>query len=111
MSSERVKGISVRPCVTHLNTHGDDEARLREQGKGLVVGGGIQGKVGHKEQHQGAVAAVEGTLQKDPLVKIHAQLTRPVKLRVLQTPAVVHILNRENTHTVREWNMEQVCAC
>lgn len=99
--------LSLCPCTTHLNTHSEDEARLREQGKGLVVRGVVQGKVGHKEQYQGAVAAVERTLHKGSQVKVHTQLTRPIKLRVLQTPAVVHILNHTHTHTLLQnetWN-------
>lgn len=92
--SEKKKGSS------HLDADGKQETCLGEEGEGLVVCDVlpvaphrvIYGCVGDKEEHQGAVAAVEGTLHEGLLAEVHVELTRNVELRMLETPHVVHIL-------------------
>lgn len=52
----------------------------------------VDGGVGDEEEHQGAVAAVEGTLEEGLLAEVEVELTGKVELRVLEAPHVVHIL-------------------
>ena len=91
---------------SYLNGDGKQQARLGEEGEGLVVGdvlpvvphGVVQGGVRDEEEHQGAVAAVEGTLEEGLLAEVEVELTGNVELRMLETPHVVHIL-RDETKT------------
>lgn len=64
----------------------------------------MQSSVGDEEEHQGAVAAVDGTFEEGLLTEVQIQLTRNVELRMLETPHVVHVLTsrgrRRETLTV-----------
>lgn len=92
--------IRKRKGSSHLDADGKHETCLGEEGEGLVVCDVlpvaphrvIYGCVGDKEEHQGAVAAVEGTLDEGLLAEVQVELTRNVELRMLETPHVVHIL-------------------
>lgn len=83
-----------------LNADGEEEARLREEGKGLVVGNVfpiiphcvVQDGIRDEEEHQGAVAAVEGALEEGLLAEVQVELAGPVELWMLETPHVVDIL-------------------
>lgn len=52
----------------------------------------MHGCVGDEEEHHGAVATVEGTLEEGLLVEVQVELTGDVELRMLETPHVIHIL-------------------
>lgn len=92
--------------VVYLDGDSDQQAGLCKQGKGLVVSKVlaiiphcvIHGSVGDKEEDKRAVDAVEQTLDEGTYVEVHVELSRLIKLRVLQTPAVTHILKQMNTN-------------
>lgn len=85
----------------YLDADGKEQAGLGEEGEGLVVSDilpvvshrVVHGSIGDEEEHQGAVAAVEGTLEEGRLAEIQVELTGDVELRVLETPHVVNILS------------------
>lgn len=52
-----------------------------------------------EEEDEGAVAAVQHAAHKGLLIEILVQWARSVELRILKTPAVIHILH---TQRVRE---------
>lgn len=84
----------------HLDADGEQEARLREDGEGLVVGNifpiiphcVVQDSIRNEEEHHGAVAAVQGALEEGFLVKVQVELAGGVELWMLETPHVVDIL-------------------
>lgn len=84
----------------YLEGDGEQQAGLREDGEGLVVGhvaavgaGRLtDGGVRDEEEHQGAVAAVQGALEEGHLAEVQVELARHVQLRVLEAPRVVHVL-------------------
>lgn len=83
-----------------LDADGEEEACLREEGEGLVVGNilpiiphcVVQDGIGNEEEHQGAVAAVEGALEEGLLAEVQVELAGDVELWMLETPRVVDIL-------------------
>lgn len=54
----------------------------------------MNGGPGDEEEDDGAVGAVHHTAQEDFLIEVHVQLARSVELRILEAPAVVHVLRR-----------------
>lgn len=90
----------ARQGSSYLNADSEQQARLGEEGKGLVVGDiltvvphcVVHGCVGDEEEHHGAVAAVEGTFEEGLLVEVQVELPGDVELRMLETPHVIHIL-------------------
>lgn len=84
----------------YLDADGEEEARLCEEGEGLVVGHifpiiphcVVQDGIRNKEKHQGAVAAVEGALEEGLLAEVQVELAGDVELWMLETPHVVDIL-------------------
>lgn len=84
----------------YLKGDGEQQARLGEDGEGLVVGnifpivphGVVQDSIRNEEEHQGAVATVEGALEEGLLVEVQVELARGVELWMLETPHVVDIL-------------------
>lgn len=98
---------SPQPGVTPTHLDGDHhhQTRLHHNGEGLVVGDVLavvpdrvlHGGPGDEEEDEGAVGAVQETAQEGPLAEVHVQLAGPVKLRMLETPAVVHVLRGHPT--------------
>lgn len=90
-------------AFTHLCVHHDQQTGLCQQGKGLIVGdvfAVVSDRVVHggpwdEEEDEGAVAAVQHADHKGLLTEIHVQLARSVELRILETPAVIHILQKQ----------------
>lgn len=93
--------------LTHL--YGDDHHQtcLHQNSEGLIVGDVLavvpdrvlHGGPGDEEEDEGAVGAVHQTAQEGFLAEVHVQLAWSVKLRILETPAVVHVLRRQpNQH-------------
>lgn len=99
---------------SYLDADGEQQTRLGQEGEGLVVGdvlpvvphGVVHGGVGEEEEHQGAVAAVEGALEEGPLAEVQVELTGDVELRMLDAPGVVHIL----TSRWRQRHQVSVCS-
>lgn len=93
---DRAKGESS----LYLDADSEQKARLCEEGEGLVVGHVlpvaphrvIQGSVRDEEEHQRAVAAVEGALEEGRLAEVQVELAGDVELWMLEAPHVVHIL-------------------
>lgn len=86
--------------LRYLYANDNKQTRLRQQGEGLVVcdvfsvvsNRVVHGRPGDEEEDEGAVAAVQHAAQEGLLTEVQVELTRGVKLRVLETPAVVHVL-------------------
>lgn len=55
----------------------------------------MHGGPGDKEENEGAVAAVDHTAHKSFLIKVQVQLARRVELRILKTPTIIHILQKQ----------------
>lgn len=95
-----LKNTRQQVVPPHLDADCKQQAGLREQGEGLVVGHilpvaphrVLQRGVRDEEQHQGAVPAVDGTFEEGRLAEVQAELAGNVELWVLETPRVVHIL-------------------
>lgn len=50
-----------------------------------------------EEEDEGAVAAVQHAAHEGFLTEVEVQLAWSVELRVLETPAVIHILHKQTT--------------
>lgn len=87
----------------HLDADDHQQTRLQQNGEGLIVGdvfAVVPDRVLHggprdEEEEEGAVGAVDQAAQEGFLVEVHVLLTGSVKLRILEAPAVAHILQRE----------------
>lgn len=96
-----------RKCSPHLHAHHDQQAGLRQQSEGLIVGDVfavvshcvVHGGPRDEEEDEGAVAAVQHAAHKHLLTEVQVELARSVELRVLGAPAVVHILHK---HSISE---------
>lgn len=97
----------ARSVLTHLHGDHHHQTRLHQNGEGLIVGDVLavvpdrvlHGRPGDEEEDEGAVGAVQQTAQEGLLTEVHVQLARSVKLRVLEAPAVVHVLRRQPKET------------
>lgn len=95
-----LKIIPKEKVSSCLDADGKQQTCLGEEGEGLVVSdilpvvphGVVHGSVGDEEEHHGAVAAVEGTLEEGLLAEVEVELTGHVELRMLEAPYVIHIL-------------------
>lgn len=96
----------------YLDADGEEEARLCEEGKRLVICNifpiiphcVVQGGIRNEEEHQGAVAAVEGALEEGLLAEVQVELARDIELWILETPHVVDILaSRGRQSGVKMW--------
>lgn len=104
-ASDEHVGRSSRagPTLTHLDGDDHHQTRLHQNSHGLIVGdvlAVIPDRVlhagpGDEEEDEGAVGAVQQAAQEGCLAEVHVQLAWSVKLRILETPAVVHVL-RDN---------------
>lgn len=101
LTNSQTKGtVQKGESSLYLDADGEQKARLCEEGEGLVVGHVlpvgphrvIQGGVRDEEEHQRAVAAVEGALEEGRLAEVQVELARDVELWMLEAPHVVHIL-------------------
>lgn len=100
-------GVHAALVPTHL--YGDDhhQTRLHQNSEGLIVGDVLavvpdrvlHGGPGDEEEDEGAVGAVHQTAQEGLLAEVHVQLAGSVELRILETPAVVHVLRRHQSHS------------
>lgn len=87
----------------HLYVHHNQQTGLCQQSKGLIVGdvfAVISDRVVHggpwdEEEDEGAVAAVHHTAHKGFFTEVQVQLAWRVELRILETPAVIHILQKQ----------------
>lgn len=92
-------------ALTHLDGDHHHQARLHQDGEGLVVGdvlavvpdGVLHGRPGDEEEDEGAVGAVQQAAQEGRLAEVHVQLARSVELRVLEAPAVVDVLRTQRS--------------
>lgn len=104
--------LSSRKGSSYLDADSKQQTCLGEEGEGLVVSnvlpvvphGVMHGCIGDEEEHQGAVAAVEGTLEEGLLAEVQVELTGNIELRMLETPNVIHIL------TSRERQRHEICV-
>lgn len=55
----------------------------------------MHGSPWDEEEDEGAVPAVHHAAHKGFLIEVQVQLARSVELRILETPAVVHILQEQ----------------
>lgn len=85
----------------YLHTDGNEQAGLRQQGKGLIIcnvfaiisDSVVHGCPRDEEEDEWAVAAVQQGPRKGHLTEILVQLSRSVQLGVLETPAVIYVLH------------------
>lgn len=90
------------PCAPHLYVHHDQQTRLRQQGEGLIVGDVlavvphrvVDGGPRDEEEDERAVAAVHHAAHEGLLAEVEVELARRVELRILEAPAVVHVLQK-----------------
>ena len=88
----------------HLCVHHHQQGRLCQQSEGLVVGdvfavvpdGVVHGRPRDEEEDEGAVGAVQQAAHEGLLTEVEVELTRRVELRILETPAVVHVLQKHS---------------
>lgn len=87
----------------HLYVHHNQQTGLRQQSEGLIVGdvfAVVSDRVVHggprdEEEDEGAVAAVHHAAYKGFLTEVQVQLARSVELRILETPAVIYVLQEQ----------------
>lgn len=97
---QKQKDCAKGESSLYLDADSEQKACLCEEGEGLVVGHVlpvtphhvIQGGVRNEEEHQRAVAAVEGALEEGRLAEVQVELAGDVELWMLEAPHVVHIL-------------------
>lgn len=53
-----------------------------------------------EEEDEGTVAAVQHAAEEGFLAEVHVELSRNVKLRVLEAPAVVHVLRNRTKRVI-----------
>lgn len=89
--------------LPHLEADDHHQTRLQQNGKGLIVGdvfAVVPDRVLHggprdEEEEEGAVGAVQQAAQEGFLVEEHVELSGSVKLRILEAPAIVYVLQTE----------------
>lgn len=100
INKETFEKLCKRKVSGYLDADGKQQTCLSEEGEGLVVGDVlpiiphcvVHSSIGDKKEHQGAVAAVEGTFEEGLLAEVQVELTWNIELRMLETPHVIHIL-------------------